>query len=310
MAKSMVSLFKPGQQVQIDKGVAAGVDVALYSKHQYNWRQMQEIRLGLEMGVRVGFYLESMIPWHFMREMRCDNLKGWGGRVEESQYRYYLERVRDDRSGLLFVSGWIHSSISDWLRVPGESLSWNSYDGGRILQVHTGIMNGIDVSCYADEGFDATQMESIADGLGRNVDHFFHLKWSGAQMRGILKGSDVGKPSNLYLDQDFEPGQWRVIKLGLNKGVSVIHYADKHLSAEQMFEVYLGLVQGVDVTPYSYPAIPVERMRVLRMGAEDGVDLTDPDNSKYFSYYEKMVGNSVVPSARAVAAKTKDMGAF
>ena len=39
-------MFNKKQLVQIGLGVVAGVDVSIYTKPEFDWEQMQEIRLG------------------------------------------------------------------------------------------------------------------------------------------------------------------------------------------------------------------------------------------------------------------------
>jgi hypothetical protein len=282
-------LFTPGQQVQIDKGVAAGVDVRLYSKVQYNWLQMREIRLGLEQNQPVGFYLEPMISWGDMRWMR-----GWHGiednSVTSEQYQRYLDRVRCDDCDDLFVADHVGASVTDWLRDSDPEPDLRNYDGQRVQLIHLGIMKNLDVYSYAWRGFDPQQMQLIMGGLeaGDDIARYAHPEWSIQQMRDIKDGKEPGKAANFYLDQDFSEGQWKQLVFGLDKGIDVAQYADKRYSAEQMFVIALGLLQVLDVTRYCDPTIPAERMDILRIGLSDGIDLEDVENLKYLPYYERL----------------------
>jgi hypothetical protein len=305
------SLLEPGQQIQIRKGIASGVDTYLYEKSEYDWRQMREIRVGLESGVRVGFYLEPLLPWQFMRDMRVGDLGGWTRGVSNRQYEGYLRRVSHDEVGQLFVSWYIRSSISDWLRFPGNQGSLDDYDGERIMEIHIGIMQNADVYQYADRGFDPNQMQKIRMGLAVGDDlGIVDLKWSCVQMGYLLEGKDPGDAARPYLDQDFSPAQWREIEFGLNKGVNVACYADGRFSAEQMREIALGLIQGKEAEKYADPSISVNRMRLLRVGLEGGVDLTDPGNSEFMEYFEDQATGTAEPVTRARSDNVTRMGAF
>ena len=45
--------FNEAQLVQISKGLEVGLDVSIYAKPEFNWKQMGIIRKGLEQGLDV-----------------------------------------------------------------------------------------------------------------------------------------------------------------------------------------------------------------------------------------------------------------
>ena len=56
--------------IEIRKGLENGIDVSIYAKPEFNWRQMREIREGLETGIDVSSYADPNIPWTQMHNMR------------------------------------------------------------------------------------------------------------------------------------------------------------------------------------------------------------------------------------------------
>ena len=56
--------------IEIRKGLENGIDVSIYAKPEFNWRQMREIREGLEVGIDASSYADPNIPWTQMRNMR------------------------------------------------------------------------------------------------------------------------------------------------------------------------------------------------------------------------------------------------
>lgn len=56
--------------IEIRKGLEKGIDVSIYAKPDFEWRQMREIREGLEAGIDVSSYADPNIPWTQMHNMR------------------------------------------------------------------------------------------------------------------------------------------------------------------------------------------------------------------------------------------------
>lgn len=65
------------KQEEISSGIDKGVDISIYAKDEYNWKQMAEIREGLERNLNVSVYKNSNYHWAQMQEIRLgllDNL--------------------------------------------------------------------------------------------------------------------------------------------------------------------------------------------------------------------------------------------
>lgn len=56
--------------IEIRKGVCNGIDVSIYAKPDFEWRQMREIREGLEAGIDVSSYADSKFIWQRMCSIR------------------------------------------------------------------------------------------------------------------------------------------------------------------------------------------------------------------------------------------------
>ena len=51
------------KQEEISSGIDKGVDISIYAKDEYNWKQMAEIREGLERNLNVSVYKNSNYHW-------------------------------------------------------------------------------------------------------------------------------------------------------------------------------------------------------------------------------------------------------
>ena len=62
--------FDEDQQEQILKGLEANLDVSIYAKPIFNWKQMSEIRFGLEKKLDVSIYAKPRIISDMMFKIR------------------------------------------------------------------------------------------------------------------------------------------------------------------------------------------------------------------------------------------------
>lgn len=56
--------------IEIRKGICNGIDVSIYAKPDFEWRQMREIREGLEAGIDVSSYADPKFVWTRMSNIR------------------------------------------------------------------------------------------------------------------------------------------------------------------------------------------------------------------------------------------------
>ena len=64
--------FDEDQQGQILKGLESNLDVSIYAKPIFNWKQMSEIRFGLESNLDVSVYAKPEITSEEMRKIRLN----------------------------------------------------------------------------------------------------------------------------------------------------------------------------------------------------------------------------------------------
>jgi uncharacterized protein (DUF342 family) len=81
---------------QICEGLVDGLDVSVYAKPEYDWRQMQEIRIGLENRVDISWYSNAMYGWQQMREIRIGLEEGLDVSVYKS-FMYTAPEMRKRR---------------------------------------------------------------------------------------------------------------------------------------------------------------------------------------------------------------------
>ena len=100
--------------------------------------------------------------------------------------------------------------------------AWYEYDGemfneGQMDEINRGLESGIDVSVYAEPGYDWRQMQEIRKGLESGVD------------------------VSVYADSKFAAQQMQLIRNGLAEKLDVDQYAYPEYSQEQMYEIYQSL---------------------------------------------------------------------
>ena len=58
--------FQELQQQEILKGLKANLDISIYAKEEFDWKQMWQIRLGLTYKVDISVYLNGTFDWQQM----------------------------------------------------------------------------------------------------------------------------------------------------------------------------------------------------------------------------------------------------
>ena len=67
--------FDSFQQDEIIRGLDDNLNVFIYAKDYFTWRQMLEIRKGLEANLDVSIYAKPKYPWREMEQIRLKLLK-------------------------------------------------------------------------------------------------------------------------------------------------------------------------------------------------------------------------------------------
>ena len=74
--------YQPEQRWEIVCGLEKKIDISVYAKKKFNWKQMREIRLGLERNLDVSIYANSDFTWRQMEQIR----EGLEANVDVSLY--------------------------------------------------------------------------------------------------------------------------------------------------------------------------------------------------------------------------------
>lgn len=226
--------FTPDQVEEIEEGLKAGLDTAVYARKEFYALQMREIRKGLEKKLPVQIYAKTEYDWFQMEEIR----KGLKAGLNVSLYAFptvSYEKMRQIRKGL---KAGIH--LEPYIRL----------DAGILRELRKAFISGINIVEYIKQGYDTEQLQEIRHAL--------------------LKGVDL-KP---YLLREFRGVAIAEICEGLEKGLDVSSYARIEYSWQQMREIRLGLENRVDTGIYASPLYDWQQMREIRLGLESGIDIS------------------------------------
>ncbi len=149
MSKYRAEGFDLFQISQIRQGIASGIDVSIYAKKEYLSDQMRELRHGLigKNPVPIIFFQDPAFNSLQMREIR----KGLEAGIDISNYAAVdvpymkMRAIRESaQDGLFFNEGQIRK-----------------YNASILDQMHKAFVDGVDISRYVNDRFDAEQLEEI-----------------------------------------------------------------------------------------------------------------------------------------------------
>ncbi len=243
--------FTRDQIDEINAGVKAGLNTALYAHRDFLPVQMHQIRLGLEEDLPVSLYAKPEFDWFQMEEIR----KGLKAGVDVSRYtlsEISYDKMREIRKGL--ESG---MDLSHYVRL----------DAGIIRQLRKAKSSGVNLLKYINEGYDADQLDEIRVALEKGVtmDPFLSKEYRSASLAEIRLGLENRVDVSLFALSEYKWRQMREIRLGLESRVPVEKYAGKLYSWDQMREIRLGLEQGLDVEGYRLLRYTAGEMRKKRI---------------------------------------------
>lgn len=227
------------QLEQIRLGLEKKRNVAIYAKECYISYQMKEIRLGLEEGLDVFWYENPIYDWLQMGEIR----RGLEEKLNVSVYakpEYDYHCMHQMRKGLLAGI----NLVEYWER---------GYQTPILRQIRKAYVDHVDILPYVAEGYDDEQLEEIRYAQKKVINIFPYIDkaTAGSQMREIRLGLEHGVDVNRYKASEFNWAQMREIRLGLEKNLEVYWYADTYYSHMQMREIRLGLESGISVAEYA-----------------------------------------------------------
>ena len=244
--------FDMDQRMEIEEGLADGLDVNIYAKKEFMAIHMHQIRLGLKDGLDVTVYADPKYDWFQMEEIRLGLKSG----IDYTKYALpTLEytKMRQIRLGL----------------EQGIDLSgFTRLNAGILGELRQAMYDRVDITEYINEGYNVEQLEQIRYALVNQLDirEFLSKEFLGASIREICKGLEKGLDPSIYATIDYGWQQMREIRFGMENRVDVDQYSNSLFSWQQMREIRLGLEDGLDVSSYRrfiYTAADMEKKRKL-----------------------------------------------
>ena len=257
--------FDKDQINEINLGVSAGVDTSVYADKKYLAIQMRQIRLGLMEKLPVEQYADPVYDWFQMEEIRKGLRDGLDIQLYASPDIRY-ERMRQIRKGL---------------RAGIDLSGYRNFRASVLRQIRIAAVEGIDLSKYIAQGYDAKQLYEIREALkeGLDMDPYLQKEYIGPSLCEIRKGLSAGVDVSLYAKMEFGWRQMREIREGMINRVDVQKYCSPLYSARQMREIRIGLEMGLDVEKYRqlrYTSREMHRKRLAMLEElnQDGQKLT------------------------------------
>lgn len=243
--------FEKDQLNEINLGIAAGVDTSVYADKKYLAIQMRQIRLGLIEKLPVELYANPEYDWFQMEEIRKGLRDGLDVKIYSSLDISY-EKMRQIRKGLK------------------EGLDFSGYQHLRadvLRQMRIAHVEGIDLSKYIQEGYDAKQLFEIRQALKDNLDMEPYLlkEYIGPSLAEIRKGLLSGVDVALYANMEYSWRQMRELREGMEKQLDVLKYSSPLYSWRQMHEIRLGLEKGLRVDKYRQLRYTSKEMQKKRL---------------------------------------------
>lgn len=242
--------FEKDQINEINLGVEAGIDTSVYADKKYLAIQMRQIRLGLMEKLPVEMFADPGYDWFQMEEIRKGLKDGLDIQVYASHEIPY-EKMRQIRKGL--KAG---IDLSNYRNMKSDVLK-------QLRIAHT---EGIDLSKYIVEGYDAKQLFEIRQALkdGLDMDPYLIKEYIGPSLAEIRKGLLAGVDVSIYAKMDYSWRQMREIRMGMEKRVDVSKYSSSLYSWRQMKEIRTGLEMGLNVEKYRLLRYTSREMRKKR----------------------------------------------
>ncbi len=248
---SRTTEFEKDQINEINLGMAAGIDIAVYADSRYLAIQMRQIRLGLIKQLPVELYADPEYDWFQMEEIR----KGLEEGLEISKYAdkaISYEKMRQIRLGL-----------KDGIDLSG----YRDMKADILKQLRIAYKENINLSKYIMERYDAKQLFEIREAIkeGLNIDPYLSWEYIGPALSEIRKGLQAGVDVSVYAKMDYTWRQMRELRLGMENRVEIYKYRSPLYSWRQMREIRTGMELGLDVDSYARLCFTSKEMRKKRL---------------------------------------------
>lgn len=188
--------FLGPERHEIENGLYSGVDVSLYVHHRFDHWQMDAIRRGLEKGIRLDQYLD----------------------------------VTDDADTITsLVAGFVEN-------IDLREYTKKGFNGLQLKYILKSIVNGVDVSKVAKLNYTPDMMHREVDGLICELDisHYADEGYDGLVLMYVLRAVANGYDTHYLLNNNFSAKQLYLISDGLRLGLDVSQYADPSIPFTEM----------------------------------------------------------------------------
>ena len=82
--------------VEIRLGLRENLDVSIYAKEYFTWKQMNEIRLGLKNNLDISIYVNKYIVWKQMNKINLGLEKQTiNVLIYFAKTKYYLNKIKE-----------------------------------------------------------------------------------------------------------------------------------------------------------------------------------------------------------------------
>lgn len=140
-------------------------------------------------------------------------------------------------------------------------------------EIEKGIVEGLDVSVYADPRYLAIQMLQIRTGLEEQlpVERYASPDYDWFQMDEIRKGLKSGVDIDKYASPDIPFDVMRQIREGLEAGIDLSEA--KHFNGGILKELRIATLENIDIKPYIWQGYDKEQLEQIRIALENRIDI-------------------------------------
>ncbi|MFI3211319.1 MAG: hypothetical protein R3Y64_09780 [Peptostreptococcaceae bacterium] len=132
-------------------------------------------------------------------------------------------------------------------------------------EVVNGLIENIDLTKYANEGYDEYQLKEIGLSIRDNINlDYLNKSYKGFHIKHIRETLLLKKDIVPLLNPKFNEQQTKVISRCLSLGIDVKVLSDSRCDVRQMFEIIQGIKSNLNISVYLDYAIPSETMGEIR----------------------------------------------
>ncbi|UUD34813.1 hypothetical protein NPA07_03250 [Mycoplasmopsis caviae] len=261
--------FDVEQMKQIQWGLENNLDVSKYADPKFYAEQMEEIRLGLVRNLDVSIYADPKFDVWQMKQIRLGLKSG----VDVSIYAD-PKYTADDMRAIQWELDDNEVNIAPYVK---------EFDFLCLIQIAKGLKWNLDVSKYALQQYDNSQMQEIRNKMLKEQDvqiiekikqlNIDLSKFDNHRIEMIKLGVAQNLDVTIYAKEEFNWDQMNQIRSGLRNKLDVSKYADPKFKGDQMREIKTGLRLGLNVDIYARPEFDFLQMMFIRDGIEQKISV-------------------------------------